>query len=751
MFGYSYFLTFPSLFLITPLESRFKQAVYPRLIYPSESIQELYSFETSETQITIGACIPLSAIQHKCGSLGKQQATLARTLIPIHDMLRWFASTQIRNVACLGGNLVTASPISDMNPMLASMGGNLILSSLADDGKSVSRRSVPVQNFFLRYRVVDIKPTEIVESVEIPVLAHVFEYVKPFKQARRREDDISIVTSGMKLRLVVKDDKYVIDHIAMAFGGMAPKTIMAVETAKALIGAEFAKATFVEGCKALMKELALPETVPGGQAAFRMTLAGSFLYKFFLATVAELKTDVAAIQADPSSFPSISSGVLPAVPDVDASELISGTYNFLSSTKPSFSGVQTYPKPKVAKGYEEEVLPSIKITEAAKAADAVGKPSPHMSGALHCTGEALYCDDIPSPPNTLHASLVLSNQCGATFVSIDIEPALKIPGVYNVYTADDIAALGGKNALGPIMKDEVVFLPIGEKVRTVGQVLGIVVAETLERAELAAREVVVKYGECTDKIVVTVDDAIEAKSFYENTRHVIESGDASAIETLKTSRDFVGTPKVGDVVKVSGKFCSGAQEHFYLETMASLVVPSEGDTNLTIYSSTQAPTKTQTFCASSTGTPASKVVVRMKRMGGGFGGKETRSVFVACAASVAAKQSGRPVRLTLPRDQDMSTTGTRHVFVSHYSASATITEDGPKLGAMDIQIYSNAGCGLDLSGPVVDRALFHIDGCYKFPAIRAEGVACKTVQAPHTAYRGFGGPQVRSLFFFVLC
>lgn len=132
-------------------------------------------------------------------------------------------------------------------------------------------------------------------------------------------------------------------------------------------------------------------------------------------------------------------------------------------------------------------------------------------------------------------------------------------------------------------------------------------------------------------------------------------------------------------------------------------------------------------------------------MGGGFGGKETRSVFISCAAAIAAKRSCRPVRLTLPRDQDMSTTGTRHVFVSHYCASATITQDGPKLGALDIQIYANAGCGFDLSGPVVDRALFHIDGCYYFPSIRAEGVACKTVQAPHTAYRGFGGPQVRFL------
>jgi xanthine dehydrogenase/oxidase len=339
-----------------------------------------------------------------------------------------------------------------------------------------------------------------------------------------------------------------------------------------------------------------------------------------------------------------------------------------------------------------------------------------MSGALHCTGEAVYTDDIPLPPGTLHGSLILSNQCGAEFVSMDTAPALKIPGVFAVYTAEDITILGGKNILGPIVKDEVVFLPVGEKVRTVGQVLGIVVAETLERAELGARMVEVKYGECTEKIIVSIADAIEANSFYEMTRHVLERGDLTAIESLK--------------------------EHFYLETNSTLAIPSESDTNLTIYSGTQALTKTQTFCASCTGTQAAKVVVRMKRIGGGFGGKETRSVFISCAAAVAAKRSSRPVRLSLPRDQDMSTTGTRHAFVSRYNATAEVTEDGVKLRSLDIQLYNNGGCGLDLSGPIMDRALFHVDGCYFFPNFRAQGIACKTVQAPHTAYRGFGGPQV---------
>ena len=231
----------------------------------------------------------------------------------------------------------------------------------------------------------------------------------------------------------------------------------------------------------------------------------------------------------------------------------------------------------------------------------------------------------------------------------------------------------------------------------------------------------VKYSQCQGKIIVSIEDAIDANSFYDFSRHVLERGDMSVISDL-SAIDSQGTPKMGDIVKISGSCYTGPQEHFYLETQTTLVVPSESDTNLTIYSSTQAPTKTQKFCASATGTPAAKVVCRMKRMGGGFGGKETRSVFVAAAAAVAAKRSCRPVRLSLSRDVDMKISGTRHAFVSKYHASAQITEDGAKLIGFDAKLYGNAGFAFDLSGPIVDRALFHVDGCYYFPSLDRKSV-----------------------------
>lgn len=709
------------------IETKFKHAVYPRLVVPSESIESLFSFSSSDSKLVIGSCTPLSVIQHKCDELSKDPM-FARTAKPIHDMLRWFASTQIRNVACLGGNLATASPISDMNPMLASIGACLVIASIGEDGESIKRRTVQVADFFIRYRTVDLKPNEIIETIEVPVVNQMFEYFEPFKQARRREDDISIVTSGMRLKVEPVDSKWVIKDASLAFGGMAPKTILAPKTMECLEGSEFSAETFEKASEVMANELRLPANVPGGQAAYRLTLATSFLHKFYLSTVMKMGED--CMKTGGTDFPS--------VPEISADEA-SGLSSFIDAKKPSITGTQKYPTPKVAPGLEEKTLPTVKSPKPAAAE--VGKPAAHLSGPLHCTGEALYTDDIPQPPQTLHASLVLAKQCGCILESVDSEMALAIEGVEGVYFAADVAAIGGDNVIGAIMHDEFVFLPTGSKIQTYGQVVGVVVAETLELAETGARAVEIKYGPVDEKIIVSIEDAIKAGSFYEFARHTIQRGDMEVVKGI-TEATYNSPPQKGDTVSVSGSFACGGQDHFYLETNSTLVVPSDSNTNFTIYSSTQAPTKTQKYCASTTGTQASKVVVRTKRMGGGFGGKETRNVFSSCAAAIASKITCRPVRITLSRETDMAITGGRHAFVAKYKASAVMREGGgASLHALDVKLYNNGGWAFDLSGPVLDRALFHVDGCYNWPHFRAEGVPCKTAQPNHTAFRGFGGPQ----------
>ena len=219
------------------IETKFKHSVFPRLISPSQSITSIFAVMECESCLSIGSCVLLSTIQDKCAELVKNNNKygLDRIAKPINDMLRWFASTQIRNVACLGGNLATASPISDMNLMLACMNASLIIASIGSEG-AISQRTVPVSEFYLQYRTVDLKPHSLVEVIEIPKPKPVFEYIFPYKQARRREDDISIVTSGMRILLFPAKDAYTIGEVNLAFGGMAPKTILAPETSSYLVG-----------------------------------------------------------------------------------------------------------------------------------------------------------------------------------------------------------------------------------------------------------------------------------------------------------------------------------------------------------------------------------------------------------------------------------------------------------------------------------------------------------------------------------
>ena len=605
------------------IEIKFKHSVYPRLISPSMAISSLYTFDVGEEELSIGSCVPLSTIQHECSKIAASQSIInnyGRFAKPISDMLRWFASTQIRNVACLGGNLVTASPISDMNPMLACLNAKLIVSSCTDadcgggwEDSSIERREVLVSEFFVGYRKVDLKPFELIESINILKPRPVFEYVFPFKQARRREDDISIVTSGMRIVVEPRKESFLITDATIAFGGMAPRTVIAFETIKFIVGKTFCRDTFISAQAILLREMNLPDDVPGGQPHFRKALACSFLYKLYLMTSKAIKEDLLLIDKDPTLFTHTSP--MPPVPKIDGVEL-SASESFIAQKKPSTKGTQTYPKPKVADGLESKDNFQIK-QDAEKVdlnkKDVVGKAATHSSAALHCSGEAYYTDDMHVPPNTLHATLILSKTCNVDFLSIDTILALKTPGVVAIYTHEDVMKIGGDNTLGfaPIGHDEYVFLPNGKKIEFVGQVLGICVADTLGASEVGARSVQIQYGEFTTQPIVSIEDAIENKSFYDFAKHKMERSQP------------LDMTNVEKVVEVSGTFRCGGQEHFYLETNASLVVPSESGSNLTIYTSTQAVNKTQMYCAAATNTPASKVVVSMKRMGGGFGGKGT--------------------------------------------------------------------------------------------------------------------------------
>lgn len=252
-----------------------------------------------------------------------------------------------------------------------------------------------------------------------------------------------------------------------------------------------------------------------------------------------------------------------------------------------------------------------------------------------------------------------------------------------------------------------------------------VVAETQAQAQQAARLVKVDYHVLP--AILTIEEAIAAQSFFVRDRTL---GRGNVEEGFAES----------DVV-VEGELRMGGQEHFYMETQACICVPSsEGE--MEVLSSTQAVSKTQTMVAAVLGLPANRVTCRVKRMGGGFGGKETRSIYLACALAVGAYRLNRPVRCMLDRHEDMASSGGRHPFLARYRVGAT--RDG-RLKALDVTMYSNAGCSLDLSGAVLDRALFHLDNAYHIPHVRGVGFCCKTNLPTNTAFRGFGGPQ--GMFF----
>jgi xanthine dehydrogenase large subunit len=346
---------------------------------------------------------------------------------------------------------------------------------------------------------------------------------------------------------------------------------------------------------------------------------------------------------------------------------------------------------------------------------AVGLTVPHESAALHVTGTALYTDDLVARmPGCLHAWPVQAPHAHARIAALRTEGAMAVPGVVRVLTAADVP---GTNDAGT-KEDEPLFP--GE-VMYYGHAVCWVLGETLEAARLGAAAVEVEYEVLPS--LLTLTEAIEAGSFQGHQPTLSRGDAADALETAP--RRFAGT------------FELGGQEHFYLETHASLAYVDEAG-QVFIHASTQHPSETQEIAAHVLGRSSSEVTVQCLRMGGGFGGKEMQPHGLAAVAALGAVLTGRPVRLRLNRTQDMTMTGKRHPF--HADWEVGFDDDG-RLLALRATITSDGGWCLDLSEPVLARALCHIDNSYFIPDIEVRGRIAKTNKTSQTAFRGFGGPQ----------
>jgi xanthine dehydrogenase large subunit len=347
---------------------------------------------------------------------------------------------------------------------------------------------------------------------------------------------------------------------------------------------------------------------------------------------------------------------------------------------------------------------------------AAGKPQFHESARAQVQGAATYVDDIPEIRGTLFAAPILSSVAHGRLLAVDTAAAMAMPGVRDVILARDIP---GDPLLGNFAHDEPVFAQAS--VQHVGQVIGLVLAESVMQARRAARRVACPIEALP--ALLNVHDALKAQS-YVLPPVFVKRGDADA--ALKTAAHTL-----------HGRLEVGGQEHFYLEGQVAYVVPQEQNQWL-IYSSTQHPGEVQHWVAHALGIDQHAVRVECRRMGGGFGGKETQAGQLAVWAAIAANKLKCPVKLRLDRDDDFLVTGKRHPFAYEYTAGF---DDSGRITGLKLMMAANCGFSADLSGPVADRALFHVDNAYFLQDVAIASYRCKTNTQSNTAFRGFGGPQ----------
>jgi xanthine dehydrogenase large subunit len=335
---------------------------------------------------------------------------------------------------------------------------------------------------------------------------------------------------------------------------------------------------------------------------------------------------------------------------------------------------------------------------------------------LHVCGAAAYTDDLPEPRGTLHAALGVSPAAHGRLRQLDLAGVRGAAGVVDVIVAAD---LPGVNDVGPIVHDDPILAD--GTLHFAGQPVFAVAATSVDAARRAAT--LARFDIEPLPAILTIDAALAAGSYVLPPVHVIRGDAAGALARAPH--------------RVQGELRSGGQDHFYLEGQIALAVPQEAG-GMHVHASTQHPGEVQHMVSRALGIDASAVVVHCRRMGGGFGGKETQMSLFACVAAVLARRTGRAVKLRLDRDDDMRSTGKRHAFLYRYDAGC---DDAGRILGLDLTLASRCGFSADLSGPVNDRAVFHADNAYWLPDVAIHSYRCRTNTVSDTAFRGFGGPQ----------
>jgi xanthine dehydrogenase/oxidase len=502
----------------TQIEVKFKAMQYTASVFVGD-IPELRQFSMEEDYVEVGGNVILTdlediskkAVEHYGKVKGQPFAAILK-------QLHYFAGRQIRNVGTPAGNLATASPISDLNPIFVATNAVLIAKSL---DKTIE---LPMAEFFKGYRVTSLPADAIIASIRIPVAKEKGEFMRAFKQAKRKDDDIAIVNAALRVKL---SDDNIVESCNLVYGGMAPTTINAKKATEFLLGKNFADLNTLEGVMgALEQDFDLRFGVPGGMATYRKSLALSFFYKFFHEVLSGIGTES----------------------EVDK-EAIGEIERIISYGKKDHQS---------SVAYEQKIL---------------GKEKPHVAALKQCTGEAQYTDDIPYQKNELVGCLLLSTKPHAKLLSVDVAAALDLPGVVDFVSHTDLPNPEA-NWWGAPNCDETFFAV--DEVFTVGQPIGMVLADSAKHAEAGMRAIKVEYEDLP--AIFTIEEAIEKESYFEHFRY-IKKGDT---EKAFAEADHVFT----------GVARMGGQEHFYLETNACVAIPKPEDGEMEIYSCTQNPSET---------------------------------------------------------------------------------------------------------------------------------------------------------------
>ncbi|XP_076865614.1 aldehyde oxidase 6 isoform X2 [Brachyhypopomus gauderio] len=654
------------------LDIKFKGVLHPIIISPTR-VGELFEVNQKPEGLCIGAGCSLSTVRsvlERCVCSLPVEHT--QTYAALLEQLRHVGGQQIRNVATLGGNIVSAYPNSDLNPVLAA--GRCSLLVQTKDGK----QEIPLdKNFFVGFGKTILKPDQLVLSVFIPV-SRKGEVVCALRHAPRKENALATVTTGM--RVWFHDGSDVVKEMSAYYGGVGACTFSAERMIQQVIGRPWNEATLNEAYRALVDEVILEVSAPGGKVMFRRSLTLSLLFRFYLHVLQYLK-DMSV------------TGV--GVPEDQR------------------SGVRPLPCV-IEPGYQEfQEVAEVQVEQ-----DPVGRSKLHRSAITHATGESVYCDDIPHIQGELFLSVVTSTRAHAKIIQIDVSRALDMPGVVDVITAKDIPGQKFRSFTGT--EEE---LLAEHEVTCVGQMVCAVVADTKQHAKLAAAALKVSYEDLPERIF-TIEEAVERQSFYLPHRE-LQRGDVD--------KAFQEVDHIHE-----GEMRVGGQEHFYLETQSMLVVPVREQKEMKVYLSSQNPTCTQISVAETLGIPANRVSCHVKRIGGAFGGKLTKASILASITAVAAWKTDRPVRWVLERGEDMLITGGRHPVLGKYKVG--FMNDG-KIIAADIQYFASAGNTADETLLVIEKMLIHMDIAYNIPNLHGQSMACNTNLPSSTAFRGFGGPQ----------